>query len=244
MKQYVAKNDLESSGGNNPYKTEVAEESEGWFDTFFEQFVPGMNSLGWASFMLSSEYLNQVNALKYLENKPFLYKIIQSWWTLKVKDLNANSFNVQNMVDFMTWITNGKTYLSVADFDNVLVCVKGGKINEEPDTKYTMTEFLAKVGKEITDKINQSVEGGDKLAHTNVTVAFSMFCSCFSIIDMITNSFATQVTEYEVYKKQLEADQKKKEQDIKEADPEYQSKYSQEVIKNLMANVDFSKYEG
>lgn len=240
LKSYVAKYELENSGGKNPYGVPVAEEAEGVYDTFFGQFVPGMSSFGYASFMLSEDYLNNINNVVNLTQNKFLYKLIQTWWTQKIRNFNITEFSIQNLVDFLTWITGGKTYLSVSDFNNVQICERTNDINADPDVKYSMQELLNITYKKVNEEIKKSMEGESKLPHTNVTMSFALFCSCFMIMDILTNSFATQVAMYEAYKRQ-QMDIAKKEM---EETQEFKAKYAEEVIDGLMQNIDLNKYEG
>ncbi len=243
LKSYVSKYDLESS--SNLYKVELAEESEGWYDTLFDNFIPGMSLLGYSSFMLSSEYLNNINSLSPLSDKTFLYKIVDCYWKNKVKGLDSSSMNSTTFSNFIVWAT-GKSYFSESDLDNVQVCLRGNEndINAEPEVRYSFSELMGTIGKKIKEEIVKYTAGESKLAHTNVTVAFAMFSACFTVMDILTNSFATQVAMYEAFKKKQQEIKIKQEEEKKETDPEYRAKYSEEVIDKLMSKVDFSKYEG
>lgn len=185
MKAYVSKYMLENDDDEkNPYKMSVAEESEGWYDTFFDNFIPGMNTIGWASWMLSEEYLNQANSTHNITNRKWLHQIMRSYWNNRVDNLDASNFGIQEFQKYCKMILGNDSLLTDIGF---LRQLEYGVLNEDGKytTKGSFEDLLKQVGPFVTKFLKANAASDKKVPVTNVTLAFATFWASYALMASI-----------------------------------------------------------
>lgn len=182
MKAYVIKYMLEDeSAAENYYKKELAEEAEGWFSTFFDNFIPGMSILGWSSWMISESYINNINTLVDLKQRPWLWEVAKTYWTYKVKDLSIEDFSIDDFAKLSKRIT-GKD--SIVSNPNFLKQLEYGYLTEEGQyfKEGTFEELLKRCGKYVTHKSMENAQNSKAIPVTNLTMSFSALYATYSLL--------------------------------------------------------------
>lgn len=193
LKAYVTKYMLEDEDDpKNPYMESVAEESEGWYSTFFENFIPGMSPLGWASWMLSEEYLNNMNSVTKLKSREWLYKAMNSYWIAKVENLDASSFTVEQFAQMSTHVLGNGILTKKL---HVLNNLEYGIINDNAEYKRlgTFQELLRLTGKFNTEMLLNTAKSDKKVPVTNVTLSFALMHSTYSLLYVLYEGLVMQL---------------------------------------------------
>lgn len=191
LKSYVSKYMLENSDDSkNPYKMSLAEESEGWYDTAFGLNVPGMNELGWASWMCSEEYLNNSNSVVSLQSRTWLYEILNSYWLYKVSDLNASAFNRNDFIKIVERFVGKGTPLSNPE---LLASLEYGILTEDAQfySKGNFVDLLPLIGSSISKNLKAIAASDKKVPISNVTLAFAMTYATYSLALIIWEGAVT-----------------------------------------------------
>lgn len=190
IKSFVTKHGFESSGSDaNYYGTSLAEDSEGWFDTKFGIATPGLNVLGWATWFASPEYLNNINSMTSLKNKPWLWYPINSWWITKVNNMDCSNFSINQFCKLVELIAGRDCIYSDPDFVSKLEYGKHHgekKQMGEYQRLGSFQDFLTMVGNYVEQEFRAVAQTTDKpSAVTDVTVAYGLMWATWSILMLL-----------------------------------------------------------
>jgi hypothetical protein len=193
IKQFVAKWMFEnSSNDKNYYGKSLAEDSEGWFDTKFDTATPGMKPLGYATYFLSEEYLNNINSLGSLKDRKFLWMVMQSYWITKISNLDATTFSINQFCKLVGVISGGveNPYTDPAFVSNLKYWKysdKGG-ITGAGECKQmgSFQELLTAVGVYITEQSRTIAQESDNPSVvSNLTISFALLWATYSLMYQI-----------------------------------------------------------
>lgn len=191
LKNYVTKYMLENgTDENNPYKVSVAEEAEGWYDTAFGANIPGMNILGWASWMLSEEYLNQANSVYNITNRKWIHEAMRPYWIFRIDNLDASEFGINHFAKYAKSILGNGTLLSNVGFLRQLEYGMLGR-DGKYTTKGNFEDLVKKVGPFVTKYLKYNAASDKKVPVTNVTLAFACFWATYALIASIWEGSVT-----------------------------------------------------
>lgn len=185
LKNYVEKYMLENGGDDkNPYKVSVAEEAEGFYDTAFGLNIPGMSTLGYASWMLSEECLNQTNSTYNITTRKWIHEAMRPFWIFNVDNLDASNFGLNEFSKFSKSIIGKDSLLSDVGF---LKQLEWGILSEDGKytTKGTFEDLIKQVGPFITKYLKYNAASNKKVPVTNVTLAFGCFWATFGLMTSI-----------------------------------------------------------
>jgi len=193
IKKFVTKWMFENSTSDkNYYGKSLAEDSEGWFDTKFDTATPGMKPLGYATYFLSEEYLNNINSLGYLKDRRFLWMVMQSYWITKISNLDATTFSVNQFCKLVGVISGGidNPYTDPEFVSNLKYWKysdKGGVTGAgECKQMGSFQELLTAVGVYITEQSrNIAQESDNPSVVSNLTISFALLWATYSLMYQI-----------------------------------------------------------
>jgi len=193
IKKFVTKWMFEnSSDDKNYYGKSLAEDSEGWFDTKFDTATPGMKPLGYATYFLSEEYLNNINSLGYLKDRRFLWMVMQSYWITKISNLDATTFSINQFCKLVGVISGGvdNPYTDSTFVSNLKYWKysdKGGVTGAgKCEQMGSFQELLTAVGVYITEQSrNIAQESDNPSVVSNLTISFALLWATYSLMYQI-----------------------------------------------------------
>lgn len=192
IKKFVTKWMFEnSSNDKNYYGKSLAEDSEGWFDTKFDTATPGLNTLGYATYFLSEDYLNNINSLGLLKNKRLLWMVMQSYWITKISNLDASTFSINQFCKLVGVLSGGVSnpYTDpnfVSQLQYWKYSEKGGINGVGSNERLgSFQEILTAVGVYITEQSRNIAKTDAPSVVSNLTVSFALLWATYSLLYQI-----------------------------------------------------------